>query len=83
MENAAQEITQELERGTENNKWINSHMNQLRDSYGGKFIAVEDQSVVVSSTDRDEIVEKVQEEASHPQSAIITFVYEEGKKILR
>jgi hypothetical protein len=76
-------ISKELERGSKNNKWIDEHTSDLRSEYGGEYIAVEEGRVIAHSESQEEIIEKTQDNAKHPDSAIITFVYETGKKILR
>lgn len=75
--------SQLLDRGRENNQWINENMSELRSEYGGEFIAVEDRSVIADSPDESTVVDEVEEKAEHPSSVIITYIHESGKKIIR
>lgn len=72
-----------LEKGEENNRWINEHMEELREEYGGEFIAVEDGDVIASDSDEAAVIKEVEEEAEDPESVIVTYIHEEGKIILR
>ena len=72
-----------LEEGTKNNRWINENMKDLRDKYGGEFIAVENERVIADSEEQEEVIRKAEERADDPESVVITFIYESGTKILR
>lgn len=72
-----------LEKGSRNNSWISENQQKLREEYGGEFIAVEDGEVIAHSPRQDDIIEEMNDKADDPASAIITYIYESGMKILR
>lgn len=68
------EIVQMLIRGQNALKWFDLHLNELIDEYDEKFIAFQENEVIDSDSDLDNLMKKLEKKGINTSNLIIKFV---------
>jgi len=67
------QVFESIRRERENNEWITGSIEQLRKSYGGRYVAVRDRRVVDNDRDFDALLARVRK-LKDPESITIEFI---------
>ena len=68
------EIVQMLIKGRNDLKWFDLHLNELIDEYNEKFIAFQENEVIESDSDLNNLMKKLENKSISTSNLIIKFV---------
>ena len=68
------EIVQMLIKGQNDLKWFDLHLNELIDEYNEKFIAFQENEVIDSDSDLNNLMKKLENKSINTSNLIIKFV---------
>jgi ABC-type phosphate/phosphonate transport system ATPase subunit len=78
-------MIQELEMINEmeqDNKWLESHQEDVRKKYENKFIAIKNQSIIASNTTLDGIIKELEGKGEKTSLVLIEFVHKKDFRII-
>ncbi|OGI12298.1 hypothetical protein A3K64_03170 [Candidatus Micrarchaeota archaeon RBG_16_36_9] len=78
-------MIQELEMINEmeqDNKWLESHSEEIRKKYENKFIAIKNKSIIAFSPTLDGIIKELEEKGEKPSLVSIEFVHKKDFRII-
>lgn len=72
-----EELFKELKEGNENLQWLSKNFEKIRKQYSGKFVAIKDKKIILSSTDLEALIDKLEKRKEDPARLLIDFIPQE------
>jgi len=66
----------------QDNKWLESHYEEIRKNYENKFIAIKNKVIVASSSTLDGIMKELEEKGENSSLVSIEFIHKKDFKII-
>ena len=70
-------LLKELKEGNENLQWLSENFERIRKEYPGKFIAIRDKRVILSSADLETLISELEKRKEDIAKLLIDFIPKE------
>ena len=67
-------ILEELKTGTRDLEWLSKNFSDLKKKYPKKFVAIQNQSVVVTASSLETLIKTLKERFGNPGDFLIDFI---------
>ncbi len=73
---------QSIKKMEDSNAWLQENYESIRESYGNKFVAIENKEILASANTAEELLNELEEKKTDTSAILIEFIPEKGLSVI-